>query len=250
SNMENSQNDYHINFFKPKTLRARNNRKLIVWLLAIWATAIFGFQIALKIIGKPTPEPALVEFNTVWADVKGGQATQEQYKVFARSVLQGLGKIYLEPEYISAMSNAFSYSMFKVAGEQDYSLIQGIEAFSEMQRVSANITNPDYIKARLHLESIVVDILGLHPNDPRIIAAPFSLKPELAVEFLPENQNLTEEALTLYMTHNRSILTDTKFLGFPFHYFFTAVFLLFLFVALCVIYCIKADKMEAKGLTV
>ncbi|MDZ7633356.1 MAG: DUF4212 domain-containing protein [Bacteroidales bacterium] len=42
--------------------------------------------------------------------------------------------------------------------------------------------------------------------------------------------------MRLYMTHNQSVLTDTRFLGFPFHYFYTAVFLLVLFVALCIVY--------------
>jgi hypothetical protein len=42
--------------------------------------------------------------------------------------------------------------------------------------------------------------------------------------------------MNLYMTHNRSFLTDSKFLGFPFHYFYTAVFLLILFVGLCIVY--------------
>jgi hypothetical protein len=44
------------------------------------------------------------------------------------------------------------------------------------------------------------------------------------------------EIMSLYLTHNQSVLTDTIFLGFPFHYFYTAVLLLILFVGLCIIY--------------
>ena len=44
------------------------------------------------------------------------------------------------------------------------------------------------------------------------------------------------DLMKLYMTHNQSVLTDTSFLGFPFHYFYTAVFLLVLFVVLCIVY--------------
>jgi putative solute:sodium symporter small subunit len=49
-----------------------------------------------------------------------------------------------------------------------------------------------------------------------------------------------------HLTHNRSVLTDTKFLGFPFHYFYTAVFLLVLFVGLCLVYCRLMDDLSAK----
>jgi len=244
--MENSQNEYHVNFFRPTTPNARRNRSMILWLLSIWVIAIFGFQVVLKVLGKPTPEQALVEFNAVYEPVNTGTANQEQYRIFSRAVLQGLGKIYLAPEYNAALSNAFSYSLFHLVGEQNQELIQSIDAFAEMQRVSENITDAGYLSFRAQLESLVKTLLELQPNDPRIVAAPFALNPELAVEFTPENQKLTQEAMTLYMTHNRSFLTDTKFLGFPFHYFYTAVFLLLLFVGLCVIYCIKADKDEAK----
>ena len=44
------------------------------------------------------------------------------------------------------------------------------------------------------------------------------------------------DIMKLYLTHNQSVLTDTKFLGFPFHYFYTAVFLLILFI--CTLYCL------------
>lgn len=49
-----------------------------------------------------------------------------------------------------------------------------------------------------------------------------------------------------YLIHNRSILTDTKFLGFPFHYFYTAEFLLILFVLLCVIYVYRIQRLQKK----
>jgi putative solute:sodium symporter small subunit len=49
-----------------------------------------------------------------------------------------------------------------------------------------------------------------------------------------------------YLIHNQSFLTDFKFLGFPFHYFYTAIFLLILFVGLCWLYCVKADSLNAK----
>ena len=47
--------------------------------------------------------------------------------------------------------------------------------------------------------------------------------------------------MELYLVHNRSTLTDTRFLGFPFHYWYTSQFLLILFVSLCWIFCYMTD---------
>jgi len=65
---------------------------MIIWLVLLWAVLIFGFQIALRLLEKPVPEQASVEFNTVWPSITDGSATQEEYIVFAGSVLQVLGK--------------------------------------------------------------------------------------------------------------------------------------------------------------
>jgi putative solute:sodium symporter small subunit len=52
------------------------------------------------------------------------------------------------------------------------------------------------------------------------------------------------EIMKLYLIHNQSFLTDFKFLGFPFHYWYTAQFLLILFVVLCLIYAVTIDKIN------
>ena len=59
-----------------------------------------------------------------------------------------------------------------------------------------------------------------------------------------EQQALTKEIMDRYLIHNRSVLTDTIFLGFPLHYFYTAVFLLVLFVGLCLGYCLMMERLE------
>ena len=56
------------------------------------------------------------------------------------------------------------------------------------------------------------------------------------------NMEQIEMIMPKYLIHNQSVLTDTIFLGFPFHYFYTAVFLLILFVGLCLFYCIATDR--------
>ena len=70
--MESEKNDYHISFFKPTTDSARRNRNMVVQFVLIWAVAIFGFQILLKLIEKPVPEQAFVSYESVWTDIKEG----------------------------------------------------------------------------------------------------------------------------------------------------------------------------------
>jgi putative solute:sodium symporter small subunit len=52
--------------------------------------------------------------------------------------------------------------------------------------------------------------------------------------------------MNLYLVHNQNALTDFRFLGFPFHYWYTAQFLLILFVFLCVIYASAIQKANEK----
>ena len=55
-----------------------------------------------------------------------------------------------------------------------------------------------------------------------------------------------DEIMELYLTHNQSFLTDSNFMGFPFHYWYTAQFLLILFVLLCLLYAVLIDKVMIK----
>ena len=51
--------------------------------------------------------------------------------------------------------------------------------------------------------------------------------------------------MDLYLIHNSSPL-NFKFIGFPFHYWYTAQFLLILFVLLCLIYAVIIEKVNKK----
>ncbi len=44
----------------------------------------------------------------------------------------------------------------------------------------------------------------------------------------------------------KSFLTETQFLGFPFHYWYSAQFCILLFIFLCWWYCKFIDKLEAE----
>jgi len=62
----------HISFFKPTTTLAKKNRNIVIILVSIWFISIFGFQILLKLVEKPSPEKDLAIFERAWAMVKSG----------------------------------------------------------------------------------------------------------------------------------------------------------------------------------
>ena len=66
--MEQKKEDYRISFFKPSNPQTRANRNMVLWLLLVWVLAVFGFHVVLKIIEKPTPEPALLTYDLIKED--------------------------------------------------------------------------------------------------------------------------------------------------------------------------------------
>ncbi len=244
--MENNQIDYHVSFFKPKTRRTLKNRNMVLWLVIVWATAVFGFQILLRVIEKPVPEPAYNTFVSVWDNVKADNASVEELKDFANSLSFVIGKVYIKEEYKPALSNAFSWSVFEVADDEKDELYNVLKDFKIAQAETDDILNPNYIKSKKTLEDYIAQLLDIPDNDARKPILPFSMSLQKKDSYSAENMELTEEVMSMYLIHNRSVLTDTIFLGFPFHYFFTAVFLLVLFIGLCLTYCIITDRREAK----
>lgn len=75
---------------------------------------------------------------------------------------------------------------------------------------------------------------------------PTSLVPVDDGSFTPQMVENIPAVMQLYLVHNRSFLTDARILGFPFHYWYTAQFLLILFVVLCIIYASAIDKLHKK----
>ncbi len=244
--MDTNQNDYHVSFFKPVSPRALKNRNMIIWLILIWAIAVFGFQILLRVIQKPVPEPAYNTFISVWENVKSETADEAQLKNFASSLLYVLGKVYIKPEYEAAMSNGFTWALFQLAGDEKEKLYLDVVNFEKQKLEGSGLLDPAYIESKKVLEEKVCGMLDIDATDARKLIIPFSLSSENYEVFSEENKKITEKGMPFYLIHNRSVLTDTKFLGFPFHYFYSAVFLLILFIGLCWIYCIITDKIERK----
>lgn len=245
--MESENTDYHISFFKPTTDSARRNRNMVVQFVLIWAVAIFGFQILLKILEKPTPEPAYIVYETYWDDIQAGNMEVINLQNVSQSALSVLGKIAINPEHRKVLDNAVSWMAYNIADSiQKQKLIVAVREFENIAAVTVNITDDAYVAKKNQLLPVLVEIFNLYPLDVRGKIATLEVKSSLMGSFDADSRKVFEEVMGLYLIHNRSVLTDTKFLGFPFHYFYTAVFLLILFVGLCWLYCVRTDMFNKK----
>jgi putative solute:sodium symporter small subunit len=168
--------NYHINIFRPKTPYAKSNAILIFTAILIWAFAVFGFQILLKVTEKPVPEKSYIEFSYAWEKLQQDTHTNADLQIMTKTISGVMAK----------------------SSEARQNLI--LQKF---------IANPQTSFSQKQLAQIPV-------------------------------------LMKKYLVHNQSFLTDTKFLGFPFHYFYTAVFLLILFVLICFTYCLMLEKINKK----
>lgn len=245
--MELNPNDYHISFFKPTTDSARRNRNMVVQLILVWAVAIFGFQILLKILEEPTPEEAWIIYDAVKDDIDAGSTDPLVLKQASRSALSVLGKVTIDPVHRDALDNMISWSAYTIADStQKNILIDKLGKFENLVGPDIDFRSDNYKAAKNELFPLLREIYGLAPNDVRSKIAAVEIKSSMMMSFNEENRNIVHEAMDFYLIHNRSVLTDTKFLGFPFHYFYTAVFLLILFVGLCWVYCVRTDMFNKK----
>jgi len=220
---------------------------MVVQFVLIWAVAIFGFQILLKILEKPTPEPAYIVYETYWDDIQAGNKEIINLQSVGKSALSVLGKIAIDPEHRQVLDNAVSWMAYNIADSiQKQELVVAVKEFEDIAAVTVNITDDEYVAKKNQLIPVLVEIFNIHPLDVRGKIAALEVNSSLMGSFDANSRKIFEEAMGLYLIHNRSVLTDTKFLGFPFHYFYTAVFLLILFVGLCWLYCVRTDMFNKK----
>ncbi len=245
--MDNSNDEYHISFFKPTTPQAVANRNMVVWFVLIWFVAIFGFQILLRILEKPTPEPSFISFEKVWESVKSGSAGETELQEFGRATLSVLGKIMITPEERTTLDNALSWTVSQLTIDPlRAELAEKIRDFESIKASITDISDPGYIAKKVDLSSELSPKLGLSQNDVRSKILPLELSADLGVSLTEETKNTLPAIMKKYLVHNQSVLTDFKFLGFPFHYFYTAIFLLILFVGICWLYCVKTDSLNKR----
>ena len=243
--MENESNGYHISFFKPTTPKARYNRNMVLWLASIWFIAIFGFQILLRVIENPTPEPAYLSFEKAWSKLETGTPSSTDLIELGKSCLSVLGKIDITPEARTALDNTLSWTVAQLYPEESRpSLLAEIQDFEKQKAELVNLSDADYIQAKINLSEIISPVLELSPYDVRTKILPLELTSSGMEQLSEQTMTILPQVMSKYLIHNQSVLTDTKFLGFPFHYFYAAIFLLILFVGLCWIYCIKTDAMN------
>ncbi|MEN8120806.1 MAG: sodium/substrate symporter small subunit [Bacteroidota bacterium] len=243
--MENQNDNYNISFFKPTTELAKINRNLTIKLLIIWVVAIFGFHFLLKIIETPTPEPAYIAYKEVWDNVKSGNASVEEKQVFLKSALSVLGKLLIQADDRMILDKAVSPLAYQLVPEQTKeSFFNQVTEFNKLKNEITSLSDEKYVALKGELIDKSASLLGLNIYSLEAKLMPFELISTDMKSLDTKNNELVEGVMSKYLIHNQSFLTDFKFLGFPFHYFYTAVFLLILFVGLCWFYCYRTDKIH------
>jgi uncharacterized membrane protein YhdT len=239
-------NDYRISFFKPTTVHARINRNLTIVLVVIWAVAVFGFQGLLKIIEKPTPEPILNEFNMVWNDVKHEKAEKETMQHFGNVLLKVMNKPFIKPADELVLKDIFGSVVIGLAPDtMQQKLVKKVKSFQQLEETITSLSNEAYTKLKKEIKNEVSYLLNIKEGQfvGQYIAFRFDKTP---AEVSQNSMDALPGIMELYLTHNRSFLTDAIFMGFPFHYFYTAVLLLIIFVFLCWLYCKRTDSTHLK----
>ncbi len=222
---------YDFNFFKPKSAFAGANARLIGTIVIIWALAVFGFHFLLKAIEKPVPEKQLATFEQVWPKAMDKTASPEE--------LRELSLIYLN--LLGRQITLRSDQNFKLCFTSTvYDLLPEDEKPSFLA-----ITGKDLPELKTAASSIAAG-LGIETGDILNQVIPYGLVSYDGTPVDSEILAAVPDIMNKYLVHNRSVLTDTSFLGFPFHYFYTAVFLLILFVVLCLVYCKIFDRISVK----
>ncbi|MBF0199329.1 MAG: DUF4212 domain-containing protein [Planctomycetes bacterium] len=221
--------DFNTNFFSPKSPFARDNSRLISIMLVVWFVAIFGFQGLLKIMETPTPEPIHQQYEKVWSEAKNGGNIE----------LAGIS-LNLMARYIPLRSNETLQKYITSA------LAANMSAGLKAEYTAAQATLAEGTKITAELQSKLADALKLPAGDIRADVISTAMLPLAALSISEDNITELPKIMDKHLIHNRSVLTDTQFLGFPFHYGYTAVFLLVLFVVICIVYCLVFDKISHK----
>ncbi|MCP4393636.1 MAG: DUF4212 domain-containing protein [Alphaproteobacteria bacterium] len=222
-----SRSKYNFNFFKPKSEYAKSDARLITSILIVWFLAVFGFHILLKAIEEPVPEPQLVRFEEVWTSIMDRTANQQELRDVTSTHLNLLSR------HVSLRSN----ETFKL------SLTSMVYRVLPRHKRSAflRLTKKDLSERKAGAHKLATSI-GLEKDGILAQVLPYGLVPFNGKRVSSEVLETIPPIMRKNMVHYRSVLTDTKFLGFPFHYFYTSIFLLILFIGLCWIYCKKFDE--------
>lgn len=207
---------YDINFFRPTSGIARDSNRIITLFVIIWFVAVFGFQFLLIATNKMTPEDTLHRFNEVWPNAQSAEATPAELQELSKTLLMVLGKnIALAEGEKAVLKDAFSLTVARLLPGQ--------------------AVQPASVASALSLDKEEFGVIMTE-------LLPHSLVQPTAASISPDLPAVMEK----YCTHPRGPLTDFKFLGFPFHYWYTAQLLLIIFVLLCLAYALRIEKLYRK----
>jgi uncharacterized membrane protein len=242
--------DYHFSLFKPFTEYGRKIRNLILIMLSIWAVAVFGFQILLKVVEKPTPESTLERFETAWRALQNEDNDPALFREFLHSQVITAGKIGIKAADREILSGGINLGLRKLV--PDSVLGPVLEKIPELAAMSGRFTSAkdqQYQELKMGMAGIQSNMLeairpftGFREGSLQETILLSMIKPDSSLDTGSPEIGRLPAVMKLYLTHNQSFLTDFKFLGFPFHYFYTAVFLLILFVFLCLLYNLRLDR--------
>ncbi len=211
-------NDYHVNMFKMKSPYAKANARLIISTIIVWFIAVIGFQFLLLAIEKPVPEKSYLTFTELQPRLIEAAIGMDERAQYAKSILMVLAKNPTKSDKNELMQS-FNFA------------------------IEALVPAPIFKSGDAgQIGEIVANKMGVGSNSLESKILPYIIDTKVPALLSPN----TEKLMAKYLIHNRSFLTDTRFLGFPFHYWYTAEFLLILFVFLCWFYCIKINKLQKK----
>jgi len=248
---------YNFSLFSPRTIHGAKNRNVILTMLAIWAVAVFGFQFLLRLVEKPTPEKSLVMFESAWPSVTSAEVKTVDYKTILNTLVLVSGKNTVKADDQKILSQAISCTFFTLIPDSISKLIIGnITEIRSLRAKLVDSRDKEYLNLKITISEKNKNIAAFGEFYSGFKTG--SLESTILISTLQDKfpDSLTDDTfeglpgiMKLYLTHNQSFLTDTKFLGFPFHYFYTAVFLLILFVLLCIIYNILIEwRLKKQGI--
>ncbi|HBE42846.1 MAG TPA: hypothetical protein DDW27_16910 [Bacteroidales bacterium] len=245
-----SPDQYNFSIFRPRNLHGRKNRNVIFTMLVIWAIAVFGFQFLLKSIQKPTPEKTLMTFESIWPKVIANDLSPADYKSLLNSLVLVKGKNMVKPKDQELLSDAISCAAFSSMPDTlRRSLLDGVAEIRSLKTQLLSARGDTYLEIAETIKGIYRYITqvtepwsGFREGSLEAPVFTASLNDSYPASLNDVSFTVLPEVMKFYLTHNQSVLTDTKFLGFPFHYFYTAVFLLVLFIVLCIIYNVLVER--------
>ena len=252
-----SSDQYNFSIFRPRNLHGRKNRNVIFSMLLIWAVAVFGFQFLLKAIEKPTTEKALAQFEASWSDVSTGNLTNVDKKAFLNSLILLRGKNTLkavEQKLVSDAISCFTWQLLPDSIKPE--VTETASAIVGLRNKLEAIKGEEYLSVKMEIATlsgrfidVAVPYTGIEKGSLGASILSYALQAEFPLSMGDPSFSTLGHVMRLYMTHNQSVLTDTNFLGFPFHYFYTAVFLLILFISLCICYNVLIEwRLNKEGI--